>query len=120
MNIVVGVDGTRDGWVAVRMTDGIVSGSMVYPRIGELLAGETSASIVAIDMPIGLPLVTAWPRAADIAARAMLGPLKSSVFLVSTVEALSAATYPAAVSVCREAKISCLSQQALCAVPQNL
>lgn len=78
-----GVDGCRGGWV-VATRDAVV----VVPRLAPLLRsagpgcdthpGLGTLDIVGVDMPIGLP---ARPgRAADSAARALLGPRRSSVF----------------------------------------
>src|SRR5262249_5153727 len=44
----------------------------------EVLAATVECAAIAVDMPIGLPDAT--PRAADVAARRLLGPRRSSVF----------------------------------------
>ena len=93
MTTVVGVDGTRDGWIAIRTRDGIVHAGATYADFGELLIAEADASVVAVDMPIGLPTVEGWPRPADAAARVMIGSLRSSVFVVPPGEALAAPSH---------------------------
>jgi len=50
--------------------------------------------VVAVDMPIGLP-VPGTRRACDVAARAALGPRRSSVFPAPSREALEAASFEA-------------------------
>lgn len=73
---VLGVDGCRQGWVAVTLVDGAVVGVEVVSALAEALADGPFAA-VAVDMPIGL--VDA-PRAADVAARQLLPGRASSVF----------------------------------------
>lgn len=109
---VVGVDGAPDGWVAVRLSGRELIGAASYRDFGALLLAEAQARVVAIDMPIGLPTAATGPRAADQAARAFIGPRRSSVFVVPPREALEAPTYQEAVRRCRLAGISALSQQA--------
>lgn len=89
--VVAGVDGTRHGWLAAEL-----------PRIGPvqfhweadlagLVASLPEAAVIAIDIPIGLPLE--GYRRADLAARAFLGSRSSSLFLVPPESVLRAATY---------------------------
>lgn len=112
MTLVLGVDGSRDGWVAIRMDGTMVLGAATYPDFGALLNAEGEAAVVAVDMPIGLPTADGWPRAADGAARAFIGRMRSSVFVVPPAEALGAPTHAEAVQRCRGAGIPGLSQQA--------
>lgn len=109
---VVGADGTRDGWVAIRLARKRVIGAASYADFGALLAQEADAAIVAVDMPIGLPTAGDWPRKADVAARAFIGKMRSSVFVVPPREALQAATHADAVQACRDAGVPGVSQQA--------
>jgi len=83
--VVAGVDGCRLGWVVAtgvaRAGDRPELSTLeVIPRIAPLLdrarTGELHA--VGIDMPFGLP--DSGTRACDVAARARLGPRRSSVF----------------------------------------
>jgi predicted RNase H-like nuclease len=73
--ICVGLDGYRNGWVAVRI-DGETRELCFYSAVAELLASKFDAA--AIDMPIGLP--ARGERACDLAARTMLKPHSSRVF----------------------------------------
>ena len=81
---VAGVDGCRTGWVvavAEVAADGpVVRSVAVEPTLGPLLdrAGRGEVQVVALDMPVGLS--ADGPREADRAARAALGPRRSSVF----------------------------------------
>jgi predicted RNase H-like nuclease len=87
----IGIDGCPDGWVAaVRDGDG-VSFEIVraFPAILERIRG--ASAIVVVDVPIGLP--EGGPRACDLAARALLGPRRSSVFPAPCRDTLSATSF---------------------------
>ncbi len=74
-----GVDGCRKGWFRVCRES--TSGEVVFDvveTVSGLVAHPPGPSIVALDMPIGLPASGA--RACDRAARACLGLRRSSVF----------------------------------------
>jgi predicted RNase H-like nuclease len=71
----VGLDGTRKGWVAVRL-DGSTRELCFYSGIAGLLRQKFDRA--RVDMPIGLP--DAGERACDLAARTMLKPHASRVF----------------------------------------
>lgn len=81
---VVGLDGFPQGWVAVHLVDGAVAEVEVVGRAAEALGGGAGEALgggavaAGLDIPIGL--VDAPARAADRAARALLGPRASSVF----------------------------------------
>jgi predicted RNase H-like nuclease len=92
---VVGVDACRGGWVACEP-----GGSPVVRRsFAEILLGFRAASVVAVDIPIGLP--KSAPRAADLAARKFVGARRSSVFLTYPREVLAAPTYAEALLLAR-------------------
>jgi predicted RNase H-like nuclease len=100
------VDACRGGWVAVSLDE---AGSWVPAtvRVHETLAGllgpgsGTEAAVVTgIDMPLGL-LAAGW-READLAARARLGPRRSSVFAIPPRAVWAETSYPAANQRCRE------------------
>lgn len=87
---VIGVDGCKAGWFAVRIEDGGRGeyGAGVFPTVADLLASPWGdASLILIDIPIGLP-DSRGERACDKEARALLGPRASSVFPVPGREAL--------------------------------
>lgn len=73
----LGVDGTRHGWVAVVLGDDTLEDVVCVPDLASLL-GRVGDIPTAIDIPIGL--LDAPRRAADVAARSLLGRAASSVF----------------------------------------
>lgn len=84
----MGIDGCRQGWVIAERA----SPRSVALRVVEQLADAiTSADVVGIDMPIGLP--DEWHRAADIAARRYLSPRGSTVFPTPPRSLLACTTY---------------------------
>jgi predicted RNase H-like nuclease len=91
----VGVDACRGGWVAVELG----AAPVVRPTFADVLARFRDASVVAVDIPIGLP--EDEPRPADVAARAFVGARRSSVFLTYPRAVLEAATYEDALSLAR-------------------
>jgi predicted RNase H-like nuclease len=91
MTVVAGVDAYRRGWVAVVADEGRFVGSFVAPTFAEILEQLDSSVVIGVDTPIGLP--TTGSRAADLAARAFVGPRRSSVFPTPTRAAITCATY---------------------------
>jgi predicted RNase H-like nuclease len=91
VSIVAGADACRGGWVAITLDDGRVVDSLVAKTFTQLLRHLDAAAAIAVDIPIGLPSKGA--RAADVAARAFVGPRRSSVFPTPLRAALVAATY---------------------------
>lgn len=90
MTRAIGVDACKKGWV------GITSDLRGYfgATIDELVANadeDGELSVLAIDIPIGLPLV--GTRQADTLARSLVGKRKSSVFTTPIRAALSAASH---------------------------
>ncbi|MGA2830714.1 MAG: DUF429 domain-containing protein [Streptosporangiaceae bacterium] len=108
---VTGVDGCRDGWVAIDLGEG---GSLAAVRtaasLDDLLAGTADPQVVGIDMPLGLP-AGGW-RTADREARALLGPRRSSIFAIPPAAVWQAPTYGAANRLCRELTGNGFSAQA--------
>jgi predicted RNase H-like nuclease len=72
---VVGVDGCRDGWIAVIWTD-VGAHCQLLSSFREVLS--VHPGIVAVDMPIGLP--PKHGRRAESEARKVLGARSPSVF----------------------------------------
>jgi len=105
---VVGVDGTRDGWVAVSLTDGRFAQARLFPNFHEALKAFPQAAVIAIDIPIGLP--ARGHRSADAEARRVLGPRRNSIFFVPPSPALEAPTFEEAVKIARHLD-SAVSQQ---------
>lgn len=110
----VGVDGCRAGWVAALERAGGETALLVLPDVGAVLA--LGAAVVGIDIPLGLP--AAGPRACDLAARARLGPRRSSVFPAPVRSVLGAADHREAVARSVAASGRGLSIQAWNLVPK--
>lgn len=97
---VVGVDGCPGGWVAVEWDVGARTLTpRVYSSIVALLAAHVDAAAIGIDIPIGLAEGVA--RGADVEARRVLGPRRSSVFPAPDPRLLGASTYAEAASLSR-------------------
>jgi predicted RNase H-like nuclease len=92
---VAGLDGCRGGWVvaAVPRQGRGPSSVHVVPDLRTVVAAVEDGRLaaVAVDIPIGLPLEGS--RAADVLARARLGPRRSSVFPAPVRAVLGAADY---------------------------
>jgi predicted RNase H-like nuclease len=107
---VVGVDAYRLGWVAVVLHQGAFERAEVASDFARLLRAVPAASVVAVDIPIGL-LPTGW-RQADREAKRFLHPTTSSVFLTPPRPVVEATSYQDANRRCRELNGQGLSQQA--------
>jgi predicted RNase H-like nuclease len=109
---VLGADVCRGSWAGI-MWDGITIKGLFASTITELVEAAHAVgdvAVVAIDIPIGLP--EAKPRPADEAARAFVGPRRSSVFPTPIREALHAADYQEARTVSLKLTQKSLSAQA--------
>jgi predicted RNase H-like nuclease len=76
--LVAGVDAWRKGWVIVLVRNGEVVATRCASTFAQARDLAVGAAVVAVDMPIGLPVTGV--RAADVEARAAVGPRRSSVF----------------------------------------
>ena len=100
----MGIDGCRGGWVVAASDEALSALDFaVVDDLGPVLArAERDASLVAIDIPIGL--ADGGPRACDLLARRLLGrPRASSVFPPPCRSALAATTYRRACGLSRRA-----------------
>ena len=100
---VAGMDGCRAGWLTVlRDLSGIAPPQMtLLPRFADILASDADPSVIAVDMPIGLPETISGPgRVAEQAVRPLLGERQSSVFSIPARAAMMCDDYRNA---CREA-----------------
>ncbi len=109
---VLGVDACKTGWIGI-----VLERDRVWAHyastIGELVSTAESAgelAVVGIDMPIGLPDV--GRRRADVQARQVVGPRRSSVFTTPVRPAVDAGDYAATVRVSRELTGGGISVQA--------
>jgi predicted RNase H-like nuclease len=72
---VVGVDGTKGGWVAIALDSGRYVGDYVLRPLDTRFEELAEAQVIAVDIPIRF-----GPRKADRAARAFLRGAASTVF----------------------------------------
>jgi predicted RNase H-like nuclease len=89
--VVAGVDACRRGWVAIALEDGRFADSWLSATFVALLDDLAAATAIGVDIPIGLP--SEGQRAADLTARAFVGPRRNSVFPTPPRAALLPATY---------------------------
>ncbi|RWB03487.1 MAG: DUF429 domain-containing protein [Mesorhizobium sp.] len=90
---VVGVDGCRAGWIAVRRDPGAAPSVAVFPSFAALLDALPAGATVAVDMPIGLPDVSQkGGRGPEALVRPLVGNRQSSVFAIPSRAALYAHT----------------------------
>lgn len=95
----LGVDACKAGWVGIALSEGAVS-AHAAAGIGDLVEDASSGgplSIIAIDIPIGLP--DTGRRQADLLVRKAVGPRWASVFMTPVRPALEAADYASATAV---------------------
>lgn len=90
---VVGADGCKSGWFAVRLEEGAGWDIRVFPHIKALWAAWHDASLILIDVPIGLPDAHKLKRRCDTVARGYLGRLHPRVFTPPCWASLAATTY---------------------------
>jgi predicted RNase H-like nuclease len=103
---VAGLDGCRGAWAGALLDVDAPDRHRcaLFPDVAALLDAPEQPLIVGIDVPIGLPdRVLGGGRAADRAARARLGPARSSVFPMPPRAAVYAADYDAAKAAARAA-----------------
>ena len=119
---VVGVDGCKAGWFAVRLSGVGQVMPTKFKTFKELVGYYAGADLILVDIPIGLP-EDAEPRECDLMARKLLGPRRSSVFPAPTRQAASQANkaphdYIAACKVQLHHAGNCLSKQAFAIAPK--
>lgn len=90
----VGVDGARDGWLAVWEENQDLA-FRIYATPSALWSAHRDATVIAVDIPIGLS--DSGPRAPDVEARRFVGGRRASSIFSAPVRAiLDAATQPEA------------------------
>ncbi len=89
-SVVVGVDGCKAGWFAVRIAASGPGSTAAYFTAADLWHECRGAALILIDIPIGLRDRGPTERRCDLAARELLGPRASSVFPAPCREALRA------------------------------
>ena len=108
--LVVGADGTKSGWVAVRLADDLVPVATLHQSFVELLEAHHEAVVIAVDIPIGLP--ASKDRKADGEARSFVGPRAPSVFSTPPRDALRASNHREASALAKRLTGKGISQQA--------
>lgn len=116
--VYLGIDACAKGWIAVSITDTEVFGAAMVTRLDELPNVFADVEAIAIDIPFGIP--DRDRRAADMTAKALLGPRQSSVFLTPIRAALNAPTYAQANEISRQVTGSGLSRQSYALAPKIL
>jgi predicted RNase H-like nuclease len=105
MTHIAGVDGCKAGWIAVTfpMAEPRLAEARVFATFADIVAALPTDSVIAVDMPIGLPDRTIrGGRQPDWAARAFLGPCRSRVFPVPSRAAVDVPDYTEACKVARD------------------
>jgi predicted RNase H-like nuclease len=99
---VLGVDACPGGWVGVVLADGSPTAHVArrFADVVALASADGPVTVVGVDIPIGLP--GTGRRAADVLAKAAVGPLRSSVFLTPVRAALLAPDHATAVVLNRQ------------------
>ena len=82
----VGADSCRGGWIGVGLDDGDGARVKVREKFSEILECFGDASLILVDMPIGLPNGVPTYRCCDDEARGKLKGRESSVFRVPSRE----------------------------------
>ena len=103
---IAGLDGCRGAWAGALLDcdDPARFRCARFDTVRALLDAPEAPLIVGIDVPIGLPdRILGKGRAADLAARARLGPARSSVFPMPPRAAVYARDYDSAKALSRAA-----------------
>jgi predicted RNase H-like nuclease len=100
VNIVAGVDGCRAGWACVSYSDGPSLARLgIFPDFTALVDALPRTTIVAVDMPIGLPdRISRGGRGPEKLIRPLLGERQSSVFSIPSRRAVYSPGYVQACS----------------------
>lgn len=120
--LIAGADGCPKGWALASAT--VVGEALTDLRVERVETLDSTVANVrkgtlkalAIDMPIGL--INEHPRTADVDARKVLGPRRSSVFPTPLLATLDAADYDDARARSRNACGKALSKQAWHLMPK--
>ena len=89
----VGVDGCRAGWLAIALETEGGWHVNTFPDVSSLWEHHRQASLILIDIPIGLKTGGKAERRCDPVVRKLLGPRRSSVFPAPCREAIYAGSY---------------------------
>lgn len=110
--IVAGADVVKGRWIVVALENGCFNTAQVVDSLRQIPEALGPIDLLALDIPIGLPADgTDWPRPADLAARAFIRPLGSSVFTTPPRPVYDEPDYDAANALHRELTKKGLSRQ---------
>jgi predicted RNase H-like nuclease len=118
---VLGVDACRKGWAGILLDGGDLAHGVFGRSLDELVGRArciAALDVIGIDMPIGLP--DTGRRAADVQAKELAGPRRSSVFLTPVRPAVEAPSYRDAARLNRALAGEGLSVQAYALAPRIL
>jgi predicted RNase H-like nuclease len=115
VSYLVGADGCRGGWITAERLDGAIRWARIE-RLEVLFERASAPGVLAVDAPIGLAQRGA--RDCDLAARAVLGPRRSSVFPAPLRPLLATASYAEASRLRREIEGKGLSRQSWAILPK--
>ena len=108
---VVGVDGCPGGWFAV-WNRGSELAYHAYKRFADLWDAHNAATLILVDIPIGIPACPAqFPRECDATAQARLGRRSCTVFRVPMEVALAEPDYAKASALHRKLTSRGISRQ---------
>jgi len=110
MVFVVGVDGCKNGWIAVALNNGRFAGAAMYESFAALVHEADDAFSIGVDIPIGL--LAQGQRYCDGMVKELLGPRRNSLFLAPPRPAIEAETYEVANAVTRNLMGMGLTKQA--------
>ncbi|HEY8217496.1 MAG TPA: DUF429 domain-containing protein [Acidimicrobiia bacterium] len=111
---VLGIDGTRRGWVVVALHGGGFAGSSVVTSIADVISDP--AVVIGVDIPLGES--TPGARQAESRARQRLGARHSTVFTPPPLTTAVAPTYEAANALARDLTGKAMSKQAWHLLPK--
>lgn len=116
---VVGVDGWKKGWVAVRTDGRRFLSAASYPDFSALVADTHDAAVLGVDMPLGLA-EEGLGRTADDAARAFLGARRSTLFPVPPRVVVQTGAWPEALARAQRTWGKGISKQTFALFPKIL
>ena len=111
-SLIAGADVVKGRWICVVLENGCFNTVQVVDSLRQIPEVLGPIDLLALDIPIGLPADgTDWPRPADLAARAFIRPLSSSVFTTPPRPVYDVPSYSAANALHRQLTTKGLSRQ---------
>lgn len=95
---VAGVDGCRDGWIAVVLENGAFANALFGESVASIVRSVGACVVVGVDIPIGFE--TGRFRRVDKSARDFVGARRNSVFEAPPCDVLEQPTFDAAKELC--------------------